>query len=84
MGAWTVDASLSVSSHSNDEKQNRDDCLCLGCVEEMADLVKDHPIHCSTPVVQVMPPHFHDGNSVTVFLLHNALTDLLFLCDSAV
>lgn len=77
MGARAVDVSVPVSLNSN---ENRESCLCLGCVEEKTGLIIDLPIHCSTPVVQVMPPHFRDGNYVIVFLLHSALIeDLLSL-----
>lgn len=61
------------------ETKNREGYLCLGRVEEKTGLIIDLPIHCSSPVVQVTPPHFRDGNYVIVFVLHSALMeDLLF------
>lgn len=77
MGTWAVDVSVSVSVNTNDERHRTERVACAWDVWGKIQSDKDLSIHCSTPVVQVMAPHFYGGNCV--FLLHNALTeDLLF------
>ncbi|GAB0181751.1 CUB and sushi domain-containing protein 3 [Grus japonensis] len=39
-------------------------------------------IHCSTPVVRVIPPCFCDGNYIIVFPLHNGFQLLLFVAHA--
>ncbi|KAK4832461.1 hypothetical protein QYF61_023508 [Mycteria americana] len=40
-------------------------------------------IHHCTPVVRVIPPYFHDGNHIIVFLVYNGFQLLLFVAHAA-